>query len=148
MKKIIFVLAFVFFKIAFAQPISSKTMEFAQLAIKSLSNQPAYRNAVASIVTYKDHDICTVIVMNVMANELKGVVFPEDKVELMGLLWATLDIFRNNESAKGVSRDKLYSTFEPYHQEALINQQAYFNKYLNYCVNVAGKVVTEARAGK
>jgi hypothetical protein len=144
MKKIILVLLLVFFKVVLAQNSNTNTMDFGKLAIKSLSNKPAYRNAVASYLTYNDYGICIPLELSIMASEVKGVTFKKDTVQTMGLLWAYLDIFRNNELAKGVPQAALDNSWKPYQQESLNDQQAYFNKYANYCANVAGKVSQKA----
>ena len=129
------------------QNSSMNTMEFGQLAIKSLGNKSSYRNAVASTISYNDYGICIPLELSIVASELKGVIFKKDTSQTFGLLWADLDFFRKNELAKGVPESVLEDSWKPYQQEALINQQAYFNKYGNYCANVAGKVSQKA-AGK
>jgi len=123
---------------------NTNTMDFGQKAIKALSDKPAYRNAIASTITYSDYGICIPLELSVMASEAQGVKFKKENSEIFGLLWAYLQMFRSNELAKGVPESVLTNSWKPYNQESLIDQQAYFNKYSNYCVNVAARISQKA----
>ena len=76
----------------------------------------------------------------IFASEVKGATFKKDIVFPMGFLWAYLYTFRKSQVAKGISEDTLDQTWQRFHREALIDTQGYFNRNINHCLEVTGRV--------